>query len=123
VLDRLSSAAPPRHRRLCHVRLQVVDPDRSRHSAEPRQRPVVTPQPGQQILPDGRIAERDLGAYESFDDDEFEGSERVRTLSIFRGRYRVATCIVDRSRRLQMMLVMDEFDDLPSAEIAFRNGG
>ncbi|TSD85251.1 hypothetical protein FFK22_028470 [Mycobacterium sp. KBS0706] len=71
---------------------------------------------------DGRIAERDLGPHESFDDDEFDGSDRVRILSIFRGRYRVATCIVDRSRRLQMMLVMREFDDLPSAENAFRNG-
>ena len=71
---------------------------------------------------DGRIAERDLGAYESLDDDEFEGSSRVRTLSIFRGRYQVATCVVDRSRRLQMMLVMHDFDDLSSAEIAFRNG-
>lgn len=71
---------------------------------------------------DGRIAERDLGAYENLDDDEFEGSDRVRILSIFRGRYRVATCIVDRSRRLQMMLVMHDFDDLPSAELAFRNG-
>ena len=71
---------------------------------------------------DGRIAERDLGAYESFDDDEFEGSQLLRVLSIFRGRYRVATCVVDRSRRLQMMLVMHDFDDLPSAEIAFRNG-
>ena len=37
---------------------------------------------------DGRIAERDLGAYESFDDDESEGSDLVRILSIFRGRYR-----------------------------------
>ncbi|WP_342241255.1 hypothetical protein [Inquilinus sp. OTU3971] len=71
---------------------------------------------------DGRIAERDLGAYESFDDDEFEGSDLVRILSVFRGRYRVATCVVDRSRRLQMMLVMNEFDDLSSAEFAFRNG-
>jgi hypothetical protein len=71
---------------------------------------------------DGRIAERDLGAYESEDDDEFEDSERVRTLSIFRSRYRVATCVVDRSRRLQMMLVLHDFDDLPSAEIVFRNG-
>jgi len=71
---------------------------------------------------DGRIAERDLGTYESFEDDEFEGSDRVRILSIFRGRYRVATCVVDRSRRLQMMLVSREFGDLPSAEIAFRNG-
>lgn len=71
---------------------------------------------------DGRIAERDLGAFESFDDDEFEGSDRVRILSIFHGRYRVATCIVDRSRRLQMMIVSREFDDLPSAENAFRNG-
>jgi len=40
---------------------------------------------------DGRIAECDLGAYESEDDDEFDGSDRVRVLSIFRGRYRVAT--------------------------------
>ena len=71
---------------------------------------------------DGRIAERDLGAYESLDDDEFDGSDRVRTLSIFRSRYRVATCIVDRSRRLQMMLVIHDFNDLPSAEFAFRNG-
>ncbi len=72
---------------------------------------------------DGRVAERDLGAYQSLDDDEFEGSGRVRTLSIFCGRYRVATCIVDRSRRLQMMLAINDFDDLPSAEIAFRNDG
>jgi len=71
---------------------------------------------------DGRIAERDLGPHESFGDDEFEGSDLVRILSVFRGRYRVATCIVDRSRRLQMMLVMHDFDDLPSAEFAFRNG-
>jgi|GEM_PF-1004325 len=71
---------------------------------------------------DGRITERDLGPHESFDDDEFEGSHRVRTLSIFRGRYRVATCIVDRFRRLQMMLVINDFDDLSSAEFAFRNG-
>ena len=70
---------------------------------------------------DGRIAERDVGAYESLDDDEFEGSDMVRILSIFRGRYRVATCVVDRSRRLQMMLVINEFDDLSSAEFAFVN--
>ena len=71
---------------------------------------------------DGRIAERHLGAYESLDDDEFEGSDLVRILSIFRNRYRVATCVVDRSQRLQMMLVMHAFDDLPSAENAFQNG-
>jgi len=71
---------------------------------------------------DGRIAERHLGAYESCDDDEFEGLDRMRVLSIFCGRYRIATCVVDRSRRLQMMLVCREFDDLPSAENAFRNG-
>jgi hypothetical protein len=70
---------------------------------------------------DGRVVERGLGPHESFDDDEFEGSDLVRILSIFRGRYRVATCVVDRSRRLQMMLVIDDFDDLPSAEFAFRN--
>lgn len=45
----------------------------------------------------------------------------MRILSIFRGRYRVATCVVDRSRRLQMMLVMHEFDDLPNTEFAFLN--
>ncbi|WP_225769563.1 hypothetical protein [Inquilinus sp. Marseille-Q2685] len=71
---------------------------------------------------DGRIAERHLGVYEDVGDDDFEGSDRVRILSIFRGRYRVATCVVDRSRRLQMMLVMVHFDDLPSAESAFLNG-
>jgi len=71
---------------------------------------------------DGRIVERHLGAYESFDDDESDSWDRVRVLGIFRGRYRVATCVVDRSRRLQMMLVSREFDDLPSAENAFRNG-
>jgi hypothetical protein len=70
---------------------------------------------------DGRIAERDLGAYENADDDEFEGSHLVRILSIFRGRYRVATCVADRSRRLQMMLVIHGFDDLSSAEFAFLN--
>ncbi|MGK9171506.1 hypothetical protein KXR53_34805 [Inquilinus limosus] len=71
---------------------------------------------------DGRIAETPLGAYEDSDDNEFDGSDLVRILSIFHGRYRVATCVVDRSRRLQMMLVMHEFDDLSSAENAFRNG-
>ena len=70
---------------------------------------------------DGRIAERDLGAYEGLDDDEFDSSDLVRILSIFRGRYHVATCVVDRSRRLQMMSVIREFDDLPSAEFAFLN--
>jgi hypothetical protein len=69
---------------------------------------------------DGRIAELDLGAYEGLD-DEFEGSDMIRILSVFRGRYRVATCVIDRSRRLQMMLVINDFDDLPSAESAFRN--
>ena len=71
---------------------------------------------------DGRIAEKPFGFCEDVDDDEFEGSDRVRVLSIFRGRYRVATCVVDRSRRLQMMLVMHAFDDLQSAENAFLKG-
>jgi len=70
---------------------------------------------------DGRVAERHLGAYESPDDDEFDGSDRVRALSIFRGRYRVATCVVDRSQRFQMTLVINEFDDLAGAEFAFLN--
>ncbi|WP_034852461.1 hypothetical protein [Inquilinus limosus] len=71
---------------------------------------------------DGRIAERDLGSYENEDDDEFGGSGLVGILSVFRGRYRVATCVVDRARRLQMMLVINDFDDLESADNAFRSG-
>lgn len=70
---------------------------------------------------DGRVAERHLGAYEGLDDDEFEGSELVRIVSIFRSRYRVATCVVTRSRRFQMMLIINAFDDHSSAEFAFLN--
>ncbi|TSD83006.1 hypothetical protein FFK22_040030 [Mycobacterium sp. KBS0706] len=71
---------------------------------------------------DGRIAERDLGAYEGLDDYEVEGSDLVRILGVFRGRYWVASGVVDPTRKLQMMLIMHEFDDRPSAEFAFRNG-
>ena len=52
---------------------------------------------------DGRIAEMNLGAWESLD-DENEMFERVTILGYFRARYYVATCLVDGDRDVHWML-------------------
>ncbi len=68
---------------------------------------------------DERIAERDLGDYESIDDDEFEGSHRVRDFEhlprpISRCDLRRRPLLAEAS---QMMLVINDFDDLPSVSV------
>jgi hypothetical protein len=70
---------------------------------------------------DGRIAERPLGPYEAFDDEE-DACERVAILGFFRSRYYVATCLVDNARRVCWMPQVRHFDDLASAETAFTTG-
>ena len=71
---------------------------------------------------DGRLAEMNLGAYESFDDED-EAFERVSIIGYFRGRYYVATCVVDAERRVRWLLRLRHFDSFESAERAFLAGG
>lgn len=52
---------------------------------------------------DGRLAEMNLGAWESVDEED-ETSERVAILGYFRGRYYVATCLVDGNGSVHWML-------------------
>lgn len=67
---------------------------------------------------EGRFAERNLGVFESLDDDE-QHRERVAVLGYFRGRYYVATCIVDHERGVRALLKMRRFESFESAERAF----
>src|SRR3546814_15311904 len=46
---------------------------------------------------DGRLAEMNLGAWESLDEED-GAFERVAIIGYFRSRYYVATCIVDGAR-------------------------
>lgn len=71
---------------------------------------------------ESRFVERDLGAWEGFDDDD-ESGETVQIIGYFRSRYIVATCIVDDNRHVQMMLKQRQFDNIESAEQAFLDGG
>ncbi len=71
---------------------------------------------------DSRFAERNLGAYEGFDDGEDDG-EIVRIIGFFRGQYYVATCVVDGNRRVRTMLRLTHFDRVENAETAFLAGG
>jgi len=71
---------------------------------------------------ESRFVERDLGAWEGFDDDD-EGGEMVQIICYFRSRYMVATCIVDGNRQVQMMLKQRQFDTIEDAEQAFLSGG
>ena len=71
---------------------------------------------------DSRFVERDLGAWEGFDDDD-ESGEIVRIIGYFRSHYIVATCIVDDNRHVQMMLKQRQFDNFEGAEQAFLDGG
>ena len=71
---------------------------------------------------DGRIAEMNLGAWESLDDED-ETFERVSILGYFRTRYYVATCLVDSERHVHWMLGLRHFESFESAEQAFLAGG
>lgn len=72
---------------------------------------------------DGRIAERNIGAYESLDDDEEHAFERVEIIGFFRGHYYTAICVVDAERCVHWMLRLRHFDSFEDAERAFLNGG
>ena len=52
---------------------------------------------------DGRFAEMNLGAFESFDGDD-EGCERVAVMGYFRGQYYVSICIVNAERSVSALL-------------------
>jgi hypothetical protein len=71
---------------------------------------------------DGRIAEMNLGAWESVDDED-EAFERVAIVGYFRSRYYVATCIVDGDRHVHWMLRLRNFESFQSAEQAFLASG
>lgn len=72
---------------------------------------------------DGCIAERNLGACESLDDDDGDAFERVEIIGFFRDRYYIATCIVDAERCVRGMLELRHFDSFEEAEQAFLGGG
>jgi len=71
---------------------------------------------------EGRFAERNLGAYEGFTEDD-EEAERVEIIGYFRQRYYVATCIVDAGRRVGGMLNLRHFDSFETAKRAFLASG
>ena len=71
---------------------------------------------------DSRFAERNLGAYEGFDEGEEDG-EIVRIIGFFHSQYYVVTCVVDGKRRVRIMLRLTHFDSVESAETAFLAGG
>ena len=71
---------------------------------------------------DGRLAEMNLGAYESLDEED-EAFELVSIVGYFRSRYYVATCVVDAERHVRWMLRLRHFDSFESAEQAFLAGG
>ena len=71
---------------------------------------------------DGRLAEMNLGAYESLDDED-EAFEAVAIIGYFRSRYYVATCVVDAERHVRWLLRLRHFDSFESAEQAFLAGG
>jgi hypothetical protein len=67
---------------------------------------------------ESRVAERQICVLEPLDDDEIE-REEVRILGYFRGRYLVATCIIDADHRLEWMPKVRHFDAQSEAEMAF----
>jgi hypothetical protein len=72
---------------------------------------------------DGRIAEMSLGTHSDGFNEEEEPLQQVGIIGYFRGRYYVATCLVDDERRVRWMLRVQHFDDFASAETAFRAAG
>ncbi|HLG90331.1 MAG TPA: hypothetical protein VKZ79_24430 [Alphaproteobacteria bacterium] len=72
---------------------------------------------------EGRIAEMPLGPFYGAFDDEEDAGLGVAILGIFRGRYYVATCVVDAARRVCALVRVRHFGDLSSAESAFLTSG
>jgi hypothetical protein len=70
---------------------------------------------------EGRFAEMNLGEFESID-GEFEACDLVAVMGYFRGRYYVATCVVDQERGVRALLKVRQFDCFESAETAFLVG-
>ncbi len=64
---------------------------------------------------DGRFAEMNLGLCESFGEDEDELLQRVAIAGYFRGRYYVAICDVDGTRRVERMLGLRHADSYEEA--------
>ena len=71
---------------------------------------------------DGRLAEMNLGAYESLDEED-EAFELVSIVGYFHSRYYVATCVVDAERHARWMLRLRHFDSFESAEQVFLASG
>jgi hypothetical protein len=71
---------------------------------------------------DGRLAEMNLGAFESFDEED-EAFELVSIVGYFRVRYYVATCVVDGAPHAHWMLRLRHFDSFESTEKVFLAGG
>ena len=71
---------------------------------------------------DGRLAEMNLGAYESLNDED-EAFECVSIIGYFRSRYYVATCVVDAERHVRWMLRLRHFDNFDGAEQTFLAAG
>ncbi|MGK2942262.1 MAG: hypothetical protein ACSLFJ_11370 [Immundisolibacter sp.] len=71
---------------------------------------------------DGRLAEMNLGAYESLDGED-EVFESVAIIGYFRSRYYVAACVVDAGRHVRWMLHLRHFDSFENAVQAFLAGG
>jgi hypothetical protein len=71
---------------------------------------------------EGRIAEMKLGVLESLE-QEGQALARVAILGYFRGRYYVATCLVDGVRDVHALLRLREFDEFEAAEAAFVASG
>jgi hypothetical protein len=69
----------------------------------------------------GRIAERPIGPYEAVDEED-GAQQTVAILGFFRGRYYIATCLVDDARRVCWMPRVRHFEGLASAEMAFAAG-
>ena len=70
------------------------------------------------FLWEGRFAEKNLGDFEGFDDDE-NGCQRVAVMGYFRGEYYVAICIVDVERSVSGLLKSRRFENFGSTQIAF----
>src|SRR3546814_13636300 len=58
---------------------------------------------------DGRLAEMNLGAWESLDEED-GAFERVAIIGYFRSRHSVATCIVDGARPVHWLLRLRHFE-------------
>src|SRR3546814_19119952 len=71
---------------------------------------------------DGRIAEMNLGAWESLD-EEHEAFELVAGIAYFRSRHYVATGVVDRARHVPGLPRRRPLESFESGEKASRSAG